>query len=61
MPNANRTTRAMIAAAAAVALTAAAAPAVAAEDADTIVSGRLSDSTAYRFIVPADWNGTVFV
>lgn len=61
MPIANRTTRAVIAAAAAVAFTAAAAPAVASEDADMIVSGRLSDSTAYRFVVPADWNGTVFV
>lgn len=61
MPDAHRTTRAMIAAAAALALTATAAPAVAAEEPDTIVSGRLSDSTAYRFVVPADWNGTVFV
>ena len=27
----------------------------------TEVSGQLADSTPYRFIVPEDWNGTVFV
>ncbi|MBD3941127.1 hypothetical protein IF188_05360 [Microbacterium sp. NEAU-LLC] len=61
MPDSHRKTRAAIAAAAAVALVATAGPAVAAEHADTIIEGRLSDSTNYRFVVPADWNGTVFV
>lgn len=33
-----------------------------ADDAGThIVEGTLDDQTAYRFIVPEDWNGTVFV
>ena len=35
--------------------------AAAAEDPDTIIAGRLSDTTPYRFVVPDDWNGTVFV
>jgi len=61
MPTAHRMTRAMVAAAAAVAITATAAPAVAAEYGDTIIAGRLSDTTAYRFVVPDNWNGTVFV
>ncbi|WP_235008190.1 alpha/beta hydrolase [Microbacterium timonense] len=25
------------------------------------MEGRLADTTAYRFVVPSDWNGTVFV
>lgn len=33
----------------------------AAADPVTEVSGQLADSTPYRFIVPEDWNGTVFV
>lgn len=28
---------------------------------DTVISGHLADSTPYRFLVPDDWNGTVFV
>jgi pimeloyl-ACP methyl ester carboxylesterase len=54
-------TRAVIAAAAAVALCTTAAPASAVDAADQIIEGTLADSTAYRFVVPADWNGTVFV
>jgi pimeloyl-ACP methyl ester carboxylesterase len=61
MPNSHRTTRVVLAATAAIALATTAVPAAAAQDADQIVEGRLSDSTAYRFVVPADWNGTVFV
>lgn len=26
-----------------------------------VVQGQLADKTPYRFLVPADWNGTVFV
>lgn len=35
-------------------------PAAAAEG-DEIIEGTLVDSTPYRFVVPDDWNGTVFV
>lgn len=60
MPRTLKTTRIVIAAAAAVALATSGAPATAAEG-EQVIEGRLADSTAYRFIVPADWNGTVFV
>jgi len=61
MPIAQRMTRAAIAVAAVAAITATAVPAAAAEEPDTVIAGRLADTTAYRFVVPADWNGTVFV
>lgn len=61
MPHTIRMTRAVIAAAAAVALCTTAAPASAVDAPDQIIEGTLADSTAYRFVVPADWNGTVFV
>jgi pimeloyl-ACP methyl ester carboxylesterase len=60
MPKKLKTTRIVIAAAAAVALATTGAPATAAEG-EQVIEGRLADTTAYRFIVPADWNGTVFV
>lgn len=36
------------------------APAVA-DESDQSIEGHLADSTPYRFVVPDDWNGTVFV
>lgn len=33
----------------------------AADETDAVVEGHLADSTPYRFVVPDDWNGTVFV
>ena len=33
----------------------------AADEPDQTIEGHLADSTPYRFVVPADWNGTVFV
>lgn len=60
MPVSHRTTRVVIAAATAAVLATTAVPA-AAEEPDRVTQGQLSDSTAYRFVVPADWNGTVFV
>lgn len=33
----------------------------AADEPDQTIEGRLADSTPYRFVVPGDWNGTVFV
>lgn len=61
MPRKIRMTRFAVAATASVAMIAAGAPAVAAEDGERTVEGQLADTTAYRFIVPDDWNGTVFV
>ncbi|MEU4451277.1 alpha/beta fold hydrolase [Nocardioides sp. NPDC023903] len=57
-----RTTIAAAAAAvvAAPALLAVSTPAVAAKE-TTVISGHLADSTPYRFLIPDDWNGTVFV
>ncbi|MFE5410857.1 alpha/beta fold hydrolase [Microbacterium sp. NPDC056569] len=36
------------------------APSATADD-TRVIAGQLDDSTAYRFLVPNDWNGTVFV
>lgn len=38
----------------------AAAPATASEE-ERVIEGRLADTTPFRFVVPDDWNGTVFV
>ncbi|WP_221583355.1 hypothetical protein [Microbacterium sp. G2-8] len=50
-----------IAAMTAGALVGAMAPTAVAEEGDEIIEGQLADTTPYRFIVPDDWNGTVFV
>lgn len=62
MSTSPRIRRAAVAAAAAGALAlSTAAPAVAADGTDSVIEGTLDDTTAYRFVVPDDWNGTVFV
>ena len=60
MSTSRRTVRAVFAAAATAALVLCAVPATA-EEADRVIEGRLADTTQYRFVVPSDWNGTVFV
>lgn len=49
------------AAAAPAALAHATAVSAAEQEGASVVEGTLEDGTAYRFLVPADWNGTVFV
>lgn len=57
----HRLTRIAVAAAATAALTASMAVPATADDPDRVVEGSLADSTQYRFVVPDEWNGTVFV
>jgi len=60
MPTTHRIRNAAIASAVATGLAFSASPAVAAEG-ERVLEGALTDSTPYRFVVPDDWNGTVFV
>ncbi|WP_203135679.1 alpha/beta hydrolase [Microbacterium sp. JZ31] len=60
MSTAHRIRNAAIASAVATGLAFSASPAVA-DEGERILEGRLTDSTPYRFVVPDDWNGTVFV
>jgi pimeloyl-ACP methyl ester carboxylesterase len=59
MPRTHRLRAAAVASAAACLLLPAA-PAVA-EEPDRVIQGTLDDTTPYRFVVPDDWNGTVFI
>jgi pimeloyl-ACP methyl ester carboxylesterase len=60
MPTSHRIRNAAIASAVATGLAFSASPALA-DEGERVLEGRLSDSTPYRFIVPDEWNGTVFV
>ena len=60
MPTSHRIRNAAIATAVATGLAFTASPAVA-DKGDRVLEGTLADSTPYRFVVPDDWNGTVFV
>lgn len=61
MPVSHRLRKTTIATAAAVAIAGMPAAALAHDGGDRVVEGTLADSTPYRFVVPDDWNGTVFV
>lgn len=61
MPGSHRLRNTAIASVAVAALLATAAPAAADDGVDRIIEGALADTTPYRFVVPDDWNGTVFV
>ncbi|WP_261166416.1 alpha/beta hydrolase [Microbacterium sp. Marseille-Q6965] len=60
MPTSHRTRKAAVASAVVTGLVFTAAPAVA-DEGDRVLEGTLADSTPYRFVVPDDWNGTVFI
>ena len=60
MPTTHRIRNAAIASAVAIGLAFAASPA-AADEGERVLEGTLTDSTPYRFVIPDDWNGTVFV
>jgi len=61
MPGSHRLRNTAIASVAVTALLATAAPAIADDDVERIIEGALADTTPYRFVVPDDWNGTVFI
>ena len=60
-PRSRRAGATLLAAALAVPAAIAGATPAAAAEAPRVIAGVLADSTPYRFLVPADWNGTVFV
>ena len=60
MPTSHRIRNAAIASTVAAGLAFTATPAVA-DEGERVVEGALADTTPYRFVVPDDWNGTVFI
>lgn len=60
MPTSPRIRNTALASAVAVGLVLTGAPALA-DTGDRVLEGTLADSTPYRFVVPDDWNGTVFI